>query len=178
MLNWASEFWYLCVLALVVGLLTAAWVWLRLRPSPPETDIDDVAPSQPAGRLEPNRPVIDVASPVSFSMPDPVPAASPRLEGADSERPAIAAALGAPDDLSMIKGVGPKLNALLGSLGVSRFDQIAAWTDADIAEVDRFLGNFQGRIERDNWVDQARFLSVSDHDGFTAKYGALGGEKG
>lgn len=175
MLNWVSEYWYLCLLALVIGLLTAAWVWLQLRPGRPQTDIDDVAPAEPAGRLEPNRPVIDVAGPVEFTVPDTTPAASPLTDPDHSNRPAVAAASGPPDDLSKIKGIGPKLIALLGSLGISRYDQIAAWSDADIAEVDRFLGNFQGRIARDNWVDQARLLADGDEAAFAAKYGSLGG---
>lgn len=90
--------------------------------------------------------------------------------------PRIAPAVGAPDNLELIKGIGPALNALLISLGVRRFDQIAAWGPADIAEVDRHLDAFRGRIERDHWVDQAGFLARGDYLGFEAKYGAVGSE--
>ncbi len=65
---------------------------------------------------------------------------------------------------------------LLGGLGVTSFAQIAAWTDADIAAIDPQLAAFQGRIARDNIVDQAGYLAKGDKTGFEAKYGALGGE--
>ena len=91
-------------------------------------------------------------------------------------KPKIKAAVGDPDNLELLKGVGPKLNALLGSLGVTRFDQIAEWTSADVAEVDQHLGNFKGRVERDNWIDQAKLLAAGDTAGFEAKYGSLGSE--
>lgn len=80
------------------------------------------------------------------------------------------------DNLQLLKGVGPKLVVLLNGLGVSSFQQIADWTDADIARIDPELGAFQGRIARDNIVDQAGYLARGDKAGFEAKYGALGGE--
>ena len=80
------------------------------------------------------------------------------------------------DNLQLLKGVGPKLVVLLNGLGVTRFQQIAEWTDADIARIDAQLGAFQGRIARDNLVDQASHLARGDKAGFEAKYGALGGE--
>ena len=96
--------------------------------------------------------------------------------GAAIPKPKIKAAVGAPDNLELLKGVGPKLNALLVSLGVTRFDQIAEWGADDIAEVDQHLGNFKGRVERDNWIDQAKLLASGDTAGFEAKYGSLGSE--
>ena len=83
-------------------------------------------------------------------------------------------AVGDPDNLALLKGVGPKLNVLLVSLGVTRFDQIAEWDANDVAEVDQYLGNFKGRVDRNNWVDQARLLAAGDTATFEAKYGALG----
>ncbi len=80
------------------------------------------------------------------------------------------------DNLQLLKGVGPKLVVLLNSLGVTSFRQIAEWTDADVARVDAQLGAFQGRIARDNLIDQAGYLARGDKAGFEAKYGALGGE--
>ena len=58
------------------------------------------------------------------------------------------------DDLKRISGVGPKLEGVLNELGFWHFDQIAKWTDAEVAWVDSRL-KFKGRIERDNWIDQA-----------------------
>ncbi len=75
------------------------------------------------------------------------------------------------DDLSRIKGVGPKLVALLHEMGVHSFADIAAWNDADIDRVDARLGRFQGRIRRDNWVEQARLLQTGDKAVYEAKFG-------
>ncbi|HWJ69677.1 MAG TPA: hypothetical protein VNS79_06505 [Sphingobium sp.] len=85
----------------------------------------------------------------------------------------VPAAAGEPDDLRRIKGLGPKLNGLLAGLGITRYDQIAGWGDREIALVDAQLGNFKGRIVRDNWVEQAKFLASGDADGFEAKFGKL-----
>lgn len=65
---------------------------------------------------------------------------------------------GEPDDLKKISGVGPVLEKKLHALGVTQFEQVANFTAEEIAKVDDAL-NFKGRIERDNWVDQARALA-------------------
>ncbi|MDU8929035.1 NADH-quinone oxidoreductase subunit NuoE [Alisedimentitalea sp. MJ-SS2] len=62
------------------------------------------------------------------------------------------------DDLKLITGVGPKLEGVLNELGFWHFDQIAKWTGDEIAWVDSRL-KFKGRIERDNWIDQAKTLA-------------------
>ena len=81
-----------------------------------------------------------------------------------------------PDNLELLKGVGPKLNSLLKSLGVTSFEQVANWSAADVTEIDSKLGTFAGRISRDNWIDQAKLLADGDIAGFEKKYGALGGD--
>lgn len=63
-----------------------------------------------------------------------------------------------PDDLKKISGVGPKLEETLNSLGIWHFDQVAGLTAVDIAWVDERL-RFKGRIERDDWVGQAKALA-------------------
>jgi peptide/nickel transport system ATP-binding protein len=65
---------------------------------------------------------------------------------------------GKADDLKLIAGVGPKLEGTLNKLGFWHFDQIAKWTKKDIAIVDDEL-SFKGRIERDDWVKQAKALA-------------------
>ncbi|MBF9046276.1 NADH-quinone oxidoreductase subunit NuoE [Rhodobacterales bacterium LSUCC0031] len=62
---------------------------------------------------------------------------------------------GVADDLKKITGIGPKLEALLNEMGFWHFDQIAAWTQAEIAWVDARL-KFKGRIDRDDWIGQAK----------------------
>ncbi len=112
-------------------------------------------------------PAENAAIPEEPTVPPP-PAAKPA--------PAPAPAKTGADNLQLLKGVGPKLAVLLSGLGVTSFQQIADWTDADIARIDPQLGAFQGRIARDNIVDQAGYLARGDKAGFEAKYGALGGE--
>lgn len=65
---------------------------------------------------------------------------------------------GKADDLKLISGVGPKLEKTLNGLGFWHFDQIAKWKKADVAIVDDEL-SFKGRIERDDWIKQARALA-------------------
>lgn len=66
---------------------------------------------------------------------------------------------GVGDDLTQISGIGPKLAKLCNDLGFWHFDQIAAWTSAEIDWVDHNLEGFKGRVTRDNWVDQAKALA-------------------
>ncbi|MFN4141650.1 NADH-quinone oxidoreductase subunit NuoE [Aestuariivirga sp.] len=64
------------------------------------------------------------------------------------------------DDLKLIRGVGPRLEQMLNALGVWHFDQIAAWTEKEIAWVDERLEGFKGRVLRDEWVKQAKKLAT------------------
>ena len=66
---------------------------------------------------------------------------------------------GGPDDLKYIKGVGPKLEQALHDMGVFHFDQIASWTDEEVAWADQNLVGFKGRVSRDDWVSQAKILA-------------------
>ncbi|NQX73356.1 MAG: NADH-quinone oxidoreductase subunit E [Epibacterium sp.] len=68
---------------------------------------------------------------------------------------------GKADDLKRLKGVGPKLEEALNKLGFFHFDQVAAWTEAEVAWVDTRL-KFKGRIERDGWIDQAKTFSTGE----------------
>lgn len=67
----------------------------------------------------------------------------------------------APDDIEKIRGIGPVLRQKLNDLGITTFRQIAAFTPEDIARIDEVL-DFKGRIEREDWIGQARALSGQD----------------
>ncbi len=67
---------------------------------------------------------------------------------------------GKADDLKLILGIGPKLEVLCHRLGFFHFDQIAAWTAAEISWVDDNLEGFKGRVTRDKWVVQAKILAA------------------
>ncbi|MEX5564165.1 NADH-quinone oxidoreductase subunit E [Pseudophaeobacter sp. 1A16562] len=75
---------------------------------------------------------------------------------------------GKADDLKMLKGVGPKLEETLNELGFFHFDQIAKWTEAEIAWVDSRL-KFKGRIERDGWIEQSKQLAAGEETEFAKK---------
>ena len=121
--------------------------------------------------VEISRPTLEdaVASP---TLARGIPAA-PTIEPVIAPTPMLEPVAGAADNLGQLKGVGPKLAGLFAGLGVTRLDQIAAWTDADIAKIDEHLGVFAGRIARDQLVDQARLLASGDVAAFEARFGKL-----
>lgn len=121
---------------------------------------------------------VTAPEPSPMPIPEPVPTApvAPVSHPVPAPAPAPAASVSesAADDLTRIKGLGPKLAALLGQLGVTSFAQIAAWDTADIARIDAQLGRFSGRITRDQWVAQAKLLAAGDETGFAAAFGRNG----
>ena len=83
----------------------------------------------------------------------------PKVKPAAERKPKLYdAAPDKTDDLKVISGVGPALEKKLNELGVYKYDQIASWKKADIEWVDGQL-KFRGRIERDDWVKQAKKLA-------------------
>jgi NADH-quinone oxidoreductase subunit E len=90
----------------------------------------------------------------------------------DRNRPAGIEKPGSLDDLKLISGVGPKIEGILHSLGIYTFAQVASWKKAEREWVDGYL-SFQGRIEREDWVKQAKALAK----GGTAEYTRVFGKK-
>jgi NADH-quinone oxidoreductase subunit E len=97
-------------------------------------------------------------------------ASKPSLD--DKNRPAGIERPGAVDDLKLISGIGPKIEGTLHSLGIYTFAQVASWKKAERDWVDGYL-NFKGRIERDDWVKQAKALAK----GGVAEYIRVFGKK-
>ncbi|WP_425070425.1 hypothetical protein [Sagittula sp. S175] len=94
------------------------------------------------------------------------------LEGTgEGEKPALldGPREGGADNLKEIKGIGPKLERLCHSLGVYHFDQIAGWSDQEVAWVNANLGGFKGRVTRDNWVEQAKILASGGETEFSQR---------
>lgn len=85
------------------------------------------------------------------------------------------AAGGPADDLSRLKGVGPKFVARLNELGITRYEQLAGFNEAELALLDERLGPFRGRLARDRVAEQASYLARGDIDGFEERFGKLGG---
>jgi predicted flap endonuclease-1-like 5' DNA nuclease len=98
-------------------------------------------------------PVVILAEPAG-EPGAPAPATPTVADAPASELAAEPAA----DDLTRLKGVGPKLAAALAGRGVTRFSDIAGWSDEDLAEVDAALA-LKGRAVREQWVEQARRLA-------------------
>jgi predicted flap endonuclease-1-like 5' DNA nuclease len=80
-----------------------------------------------------------------------------------------------PDNLQMLKGVGPKLAQKLADQGITRFQHLAALSPNEVTILEDKLGPFKGRLTRDRVVEQASYLARGDTDGFEARFGKLGG---
>ena len=116
------------------------------------------APPRKSGR-------IPKANSASTAQRNPWPSSStPEAKASGQAGGVKPASLSAPkdgkaDDLKLIVGIGPKLEALCNRLGFFHFDQIANWTEGEVAWVDENLEGFKGRVTRDKWVVQARVLA-------------------
>lgn len=148
------------IIALLIGLVTAWWAFKRAAsartfgeaPQPLEVPIP-AAPQQPGAAIPGAVPtdVLEVETPLAI----------PTTEGP-------------PDDLRMMKGVGAKLVAQLNAEGITRFDQLARLSPAELALLDDRMGAFRGRLVRDRVAEQAALLARGDRAGFEAEFGKLG----
>lgn len=121
----------------------------------------------PEGEVQPGR--VERAAPLAEGIAAPaeeVPAeASAEATATPVAETEMAQAPVEPDDLQRLKGVGPKLAEALAAAGITRFDQIAAWTEADLAWVDENVKGARGRASRDGWIAQAREMSADNAAG-------------
>lgn len=76
---------------------------------------------------------------------------------------------GRADNLKEIEGIGPALEKLCNELGFYHFDQIASWSQAEVAWVDQNMKTFKGRIIRDKWVAQARLIMAEGLEAFRVR---------
>ncbi len=126
-------------------------------PVKPKAAAKAKAPAKPKAPTKAAEPAAKEAAPKAASGKPKKPRAlkEPRKGGAD--------------DLKMIKGVGPKLEKLLNSLGFYHFDQVAKWTADELAWVDDNLEGFKGRASRDNWIEQATLLASGGQTEFSKR---------
>ena len=82
-------------------------------------------------------------------------------------------ATGTPDDLQVLKGVGPKFASMLAERGIIRFEQLSKLSPGQVATLDAEMGPFRGRFGRDRIIEQADYLARGDVDGYEAKFGNL-----
>lgn len=108
------------------------------------------------------------AAPAPAPVAEPAPVASAPAGGSKPEM-LSAPKGGTPDDLKKIKGVGPKLEAMLHGMGFYHYGQIANWTADEVAWVDENLEGFKGRVSRDGWVAQAKVLAAGGETEFSKR---------
>lgn len=132
--------------------------------TPPETSQVPATPAEPAPATRPAESPAPVATPVAAPVAAPV---------ASTPAPPVAAVKPAGDSLLQVKGLGPKVAARLGELGVTTVGQLARLSPAEAEALDAQLGTFRGRMARDRWIEQAKLLAAGDRAGFEAAFGKL-----
>lgn len=176
------------LIAVLVGLLIGWWMWRRA----PEKGAAEVAQERSEAVPPPAAPTAPAPVTAVPSAPKPEPRREHEGHGIADQGVAattdvagqmlgvnvhaeLPGAGGPPDNLQLLKGVGPKLAAKLNEHGITRFAQIARLSDNEVAILEDQLGPFKGRLTRDRVVEQAFYLARNDIDGFEARFGKLGG---
>jgi len=157
------EYWWVIALAVVLVL-----AFILLRPKQRVT-LTDSAPSRPHMAQQ-------KGPPEGRWLAGEAAAATSDVTGEILRAPVRRSLDGDPDssdDLSRLKGVGPKFAEALRGAGFNRFEQIASLTPTEIERLDARLGSFAGRINRDRVVEQADYLARGDTDGFEQRFGKL-----
>ncbi|EEW26473.1 hypothetical protein [Rhodobacter ferrooxidans] len=164
-----AEFIGLGVFGLVGAVLAVLFCRGSARPVPAAA-VTHAPVAEPAAAPMAAVAAMPQAAPAAAVKAAPAVEAAPKAAAPKAEKPAAkpkkadgplrldAPRGGKADDLKEIEGIGPALEKLCNSLGFYHFDQIAAWTDADVAWVDQNMAKFKGRIVRDKWVAQARLI--------------------
>ncbi|WP_298429466.1 hypothetical protein [uncultured Jannaschia sp.] len=148
----------------VVAKPAAATTAPKPQAQPAPLDGEVVSPEPPkAAPPKPAAPAKPAAATSSASAAPDAGAEGTKPETLDAPRG------GAADDLKRIKGIGPKLETLCNRLGFWHFDQVASWSDEEIAWVDANLEGFKGRVRRDDWVAQAKLLAEGGDTAFSKR---------
>jgi NADH-quinone oxidoreductase subunit E len=137
-----------------------------------EAKVEMTEPQKRASQKAAQTDAVEKGRPVSVSAPAPasVSEKGQATETVASKPAALTAARGEKaDDLKQIKGIGPKLQELCNSLGIFHFDQIANWSEAEVAWMDDNLEGFKGRVTRDTWVAQAKLLAAGGETEFSTR---------
>jgi NADH-quinone oxidoreductase subunit E len=135
---------------------------VALNEEPVKITAKGAPPKAAAPKPEPKAAAPKPAEPAPAKT-ETAPEAGTRPEALDAPRD------GKADDLKKIKGVGPKLETLCNEMGFYHFDQIANWTEAEVAWVDDNLKGFKGRVSRDAWVEQAKLLAEGKETEFSTR---------
>ena len=163
-MEFIREYWWLVLVAAIA--IAIAVILLRPRQRVQLTDSAPVRPHmQPASRDREGRGLAGEAAAAASDVTGEILSAPVHRE--------LSGASDSADDLTRLKGVGPKLADTLHSLGFRSFAQIAQLTPTEVERLDAQLGAFRGRLTRDRIVEQAEYLARNDTDGFEQRFGAL-----
>lgn len=150
-----DSYWPIILIGLVIGIIVGMLIF---RPRQ-RVRLTDSAPVRPHMAHQSDETVLGHEASVTTR----------HLLGAEGPSPGS----GPADELERLKGVGPKLAAMLIAHGVTRFDQIAKLSSSEVERLDADLGAFRGRLQRDRIVEQAEYLARGDVDGFEQRFGRL-----
>lgn len=159
-----NVYWPIILIALAIGLITG-YLLLRPRQRVRLTDSVPVRPHMPPPRRGEGKGLSDEIAAATSDV-------AGQMLGSHVHRH-LPGASGPPDNLERLKGVGPKLAAMLNAMGIIRFDQLARLSEAEVERIDSSLGAFRGRLTRDQVVAQADYLARGDVDGFEQRFGKL-----
>jgi predicted flap endonuclease-1-like 5' DNA nuclease len=145
---------------------------LMSTPSTAKSAAPKPAPAKPAAaKAVPAKPA---AKPAAAKASAPAKSATSKPAPAKRAAPAPAKpASGKPDNLRRLIGIGPVNEKLLKAQGVTSFAQIAGWTAADIKRIEDVM-NFDGRIARERWIEQAKLLAAGDEKEFAKQFPTAG----
>lgn len=160
-----NAYWPAILVAVVLIVLVAFFL---LRPRQRVQLTQDEAPVRPHMQVRQAHEGRGIAAEAAAAVGD----VSGQIIGAPVHEN-LPGASGPPDDLTQLKGVGPKFARLLNDLGITRFEQLARLSEGDIDRLDQQLGAFKGRLERDQVPLQADYLARGDQDGFEQRFGKL-----
>lgn len=157
-------YWPVFLVGLIIGLIV---IYLIFRPKQNVrlTDSVPVRPHMTHAQHGEGKKITDEAAAAASDVAGQMLKAKVHQE--------LPGASGPPDDLLKLKGVGPKLAAILNDRGITRFDQIVKLSASQIEALDASLGAFRGRFERDRIQEQADYLARGDVDGYEVKFGKL-----
>jgi len=143
-----------------------------------DTPVEEAAPPPPvvapaAPPATPPAPVERVVAAPVERVPEPVVAPAPAPAAAPTPPAPVPAATAGDSDLTRLKGLGPKVAAMLVEQGVPDIATLARLDPAEADAISAQLGMFAPRMTKDRWVEQARFLAAGDIAGFEATFGKL-----
>lgn len=159
-----TDYWPIILVAAIIGLVTG-YYYFKPRQRVSLSDSTPVRPHMPPQAAGEGRSVADEAAAAASDVAGQILGSKVHAE--------LPGATGAPDDLQRLKGVGPKMAAMLNERGITRFDQIASLSPGQVEAIDASLGAFKGRFARDRIVEQADYLARGDTDGYAVKFGNL-----